>query len=147
MLNSRKRIAGKVLKRSPKRVWLDPTRADEIKESITKVDIRGLIKDGVIRGKQVKGVSRARAKKRAIQRRKGRGKGPNSRKGKWTARLPAKVAWMNRIRLIRKFLAELKGKELITKAGYRKLYLKAKGGFFRSKRHVKLYIDEQGLGK
>ena len=41
----------------------------------------------------------------------------------------------------------LREKEIIEKKVYRDLYLKSKGGFFRSKRHLKLYIDEHGLKK
>ena len=38
-------------------------------------------------------------------------------------------------------------KEFIEKKTYQKLYLKAKGGFFRNKRHIKLYLEEYGLLK
>ena len=54
---------------------------------------------------------------------------------------------MNKVRKIRAFLKELRDKEIITKKDYRMLYTKTKGGVFRSKRHVKLYIAEQGLAK
>jgi hypothetical protein len=33
-------------------------------------------------------------------------------------------------------------KNIITKLAYRELYLKSKGGYFRSRRHIKLYLDE-----
>ena len=38
-------------------------------------------------------------------------------------------------------------KKMLDNEGYRELYLKAKGGYFRSKRHVKLYIDEHSMIK
>ncbi|MBI2419008.1 MAG: hypothetical protein HYV28_14135, partial [Ignavibacteriales bacterium] len=47
-------------------------RLDEIKEAITKIDIRNLINQGIIKGKPYVGTSRFRARKRLIQKRKGR---------------------------------------------------------------------------
>ena len=52
---------------------------------------------------------------------------------------------MSNIRHQRSFLKELKEKGIVTKQIFRELYLKSKGGFFRSKRHIKLYIDEHKL--
>jgi|TARA_B100001971_G_C18161499_1_gene521637 large subunit ribosomal protein L19e len=144
-LNVQKRIAGSVLKCSPKRVTLDKTKLSDIKEAITKVDINSLIKEGVIKVKPIKGVSRVRARKRALQRSKGRQKGFGKRKGKKGARLPRKQIWMNKVRTQRKFIKELKDKNMLTTKNYRELYQKVKGGYFRSKRHVKLYLDEKKL--
>ena len=52
---------------------------------------------------------------------------------------------MNMIRKQRAFLQELKEKKMLSTKTYRMLYQKAKGGFFRSKNHIKLYINEQSL--
>ncbi len=142
-----KRLAAKLVKKSPKKVKLDPNRLDEIKEAITKVDIKALIKDGAIKILQDKGVSRARARKNKKQKVRGRKKGHGSRKGKANARLGDKKKWMNKIRLQRAFLKELKQKSKLTPEVYKNLYRKAKGGFFRSKRHIKLYITEHKLVK
>lgn len=144
-LNNQKKLAGKVAGVSSKRVRLDMDRIEDIKESITKADIKGLIKDGAIRIVQKKGVSRARANKIKKQKSKGRRKGPGSMKGKKTARAPKKETWMNKIRLQRALIKDMKVKQLITTAGFRELYGKCKGGFFRSIRHLKLYIEEHGM--
>jgi len=146
-LKLQKRLAASVLKCSEKRVWLDTSRLEDIKEAITKADIRSLISEGVVKEKLMRGISRGRARKTAIQKRKGRRRGAGSRKGKSTARLPKKLAWIRKIRIQRRLLKALKDKNLITKADYYMLYLKAKGGFFRSKRHIKLYIEEHELIK
>ena len=146
-LNNQKRIAASLLKTSKKNVWLDPTKFEEIKEAITKTDIRALIADKVIKGKPKRGISISRIRKNIIQKRKGRRKGTGSRKGKRTARLPKKKRWMAAIRLQRAFIKELKDKKIITPTTYHTLYLKTKGGFFRSKRHIKLYIKEHNLTK
>ena len=77
----------------------------------------------------------------------GRKKGHGSRKGTANARLGDKKKWMSRIRLQRTFLKELKTKNKLTNEVYKDLYRKSKGGFFRSKRHIKLYITEHNLVK
>ena len=141
-LTAQKTISAKLLNCSKKRVIFDIKRLDEIKEAITKADLRSLIKDTAIKAKPIKGVSRVRAKKRQIQRNKGKQKGQGSRKGKKTARLPKKKIWMNKIRLQRKFLKELKNKKIVEGKKYRELRSKSKGGFFRSKRHIKIFLEK-----
>ena len=54
---------------------------------------------------------------------------------------------MSRIRVQRKFLRNLRAKGVIGKSTYQNIYLKSKGGFYRSKKHIKVYIEERGLGK
>ncbi len=141
-----RRLAARILKCSPKRVFLDPTKAAEIKEAITKADIRSLIKTGAIKKTPKRGTSKSRIRKRKQTLRK-RHRGHGSRKGKQGARLPRKTAWINHIRIQRRFLKELKEQETIGKKTYRNLYLKCKGGFFRSKRHIQLYLTELGVIK
>src|SRR3989344_1796518 len=137
-----KRLAADVMNCSKKRVWFDSSSMDKIKEAITKADIKGLVSMGIIREKPKRGISRARANKILVQKRKGRQRGHGSRKGKAGARLPTKGMWINKIRLQREFLKELKDKKIIDSKTYRDLYLKSKSGTFRSKRHVKLYMEE-----
>ena len=146
-LKVQKRIAADVLKCSKNRVVFDSDRLSDIKEAITKVDIRSLVNEGAIKVRPIKGTSRIKARKRALQRSKGRQKGFGKRKGKKGARLTKKRAWINKVRVQREFVKELREKELITTNAYQQLYLKIKGGFFRSKRHIKLYIDEHKLVK
>ena len=146
-LNTQKRLAAQVLKCSSKRVIFDEDRLEDIKEAITKADIRALIIDKAISRKNKKGVSRVRVRKRDAQKRKGKQKGHGSRKGKKTARLPKKEAWMNKIRAQRAFLRVLKDNGMLDNKTFRELYLKAKGGFFRSKRHIKIYLEEHNLVK
>lgn len=146
-LKTQKRLAAQILKCSPKRIKFDNERLEEIKEAITKADLRSLINGKVITEIQEKGISRFRAKIRHVKKGKGRHKGFGSRKGKKTARLKPKRTWMNIIRLQRKFLKMLKNKKIIDNKIFRDLYMKSKGGFFRSKRHLEVYIEEHGLAK
>ena len=70
-----------------------------------------------------------------------------SRKGKFSARANPKLVWMRSVRAQRKFLKELKDKDLLITGCFWELYRKSKGGFFRSIRHIKLFIKEKGLVK
>lgn len=142
MLRVQKRIASQILNCSPKRVWFDNERLDDIKQAITKHDIRLLIGDGAIKEKPVKSISKVRVRKLKLQKSKGRRKGEGTRKGTLNARINFKRRWMEKIRIQREFLKELVSKNVITKKAYRELYLKSKGGYFRSKRHIKLFLDE-----
>lgn len=144
-MNIQKRLASQVLKASHKRVKFDNQRLADIKEAITKIDIRQLINEGAITKIQEKGVSRARARKIQKQKAKGRRSGTGSRKGKGTSRLPRKTLWMNTIRSQRAFIKELKDKNAIPNEVYRELYSKTKGGFFRSTRHIKIYLEDNKL--
>lgn len=146
-MKTQKRLAAQIFKCSPKKVKFDETKLEEIKEAITKADIRTLIAQGVIRKEQIKGISRFHARKIHSQKIKGRRKGHGSRKGAKTARTEPKRSWINRIRLQREMLSSLKSGNMISNESYHDLYRKSKGGFFRSIRHLKLYIQERKLAK
>ncbi|MFA5405994.1 MAG: 50S ribosomal protein L19e [Candidatus Nanoarchaeia archaeon] len=141
-LSMQKRLAADLLKVGESRVLLDDSKLTELGEAITREDIKGLIVKGYIRVKPKIGVSRGRAKKVHEQKKKGRQKGPGSRKGAKKARTPKKRAWINKIRPQRKLLQSLKTGETVDNKQFRKLYNLAKGGFFRSRRHLKLYVSK-----
>ena len=142
-----KRLAANALGCGPKRIKFDPEKLSEIKEAITTFDIKRLIHQGIITKMQIKGISRSRAKKIRNQKRKNRRKGYGSRKGRASARLNPKEQWINGIRAQRKLIKKLKNKKLIDKEAFKTLYAKVKGGFFRSTKHIKLYIKEQEMIK
>ena len=112
-LKIQKRLAAQILKCSEDKIRLDPNRLDEIKEAITKIDIRSLIGQNIIQRKPSIGVSKFRVRKKRIQKRKGRQKGLGSKKGSKTARLPKKKRWIKKIRIQRKFLKHLKDKNIM----------------------------------
>jgi large subunit ribosomal protein L19e len=144
-LTVQRRIAGDVLGVSGKRVRFDSARLEDVKEAITRTDIRGLIAEGAVRALPEKGVSHGRARTAQLQRSKGRRKGSGSKKGTSNARANTKRSWINQIRLQREYVRELKDASLISKETARMLYGRSKGGFFRSKRHIKIYVEENGL--
>ncbi len=143
-LLTQRRIASDILGCGESRVRFNNDKLKEIKEAITREDIKVLITKGYIWSVKKKGVSRVRARALHEQRKKGRRRGPGKRKGKKTARTPKKRSWINRIRPQRSLLQLLKEKSYINRTQFRKLYRLAKGGFFRSKRHLKLFISKMG---
>jgi large subunit ribosomal protein L19e len=146
-LNLQKKLAAKLAKVGKQRVKINPAFSEEVKAAITKADVGGLISEGKIELLHKKGVSRHRARKLHEQQKKGRRKGAGSRKGAKKARTPKKRTWINKIRLQRKVLRVLKSEDKIEPKTYRKLYSLAKGGFFRSKKHLMLYTEKNKMLK
>ena len=142
-LKSQKRIAADVMNVGEDRVWLDPEQMEKIGEAITRQDIRNLIEGGAIQKRDEQGTSKARAKHAKKQKAKGQRKGHGSRKGKKTARKSEKDEWMEKIRALRSELKEMRDEEEINSEQYRELYNKAKGGFFRNKKHLNNYVEDE----
>lgn len=146
-LTTQKRLAASISKCSSKRIWFDPAKLQEIKEAITRSDIRSLINQGVIKEIAPQSQSRGRIRINIIQKRKGRRKGPGSREGSAGARLSRKERWILKVRAQRDLLRTLKDKKVVDANLYRNLYQKVKSGIFRSRRHIKLYLEEHNLVK
>lgn len=146
-LSLQKRLAAEVLGVGVSRIWIDPTKADVVAQAISREDIKRLIKDGVIAVRPEHGITGYSSKVRHRQRTKGRRRGHGKRKGKKGARQDEKEMWANRIRKIRRFLRYLRDKKLIDRRTYRRLYMLAKGGYFRSFAALKLYLKENKILK
>ena len=71
-------------------------------------------------------------------------KGSGSRKG---GRVLGKQRWIIGIRKIRSQLLELRDRKLITTPVFRRLFLMAKGGSFRSISHLNEYVETHKLVK
>lgn len=147
-LRKQKELAARALGVSTKRVKFTPKNAQdtkELKELIGRESIGDLVKDGIITKLAKKGNSRTRANYIASQKKKGRRSGHGNRKGTQNARHNGKDKWMIKIRSLRTHLKRLRDQERITTATYRELYRKCKGNFFRNKRHLSLYMDQNNL--
>ena len=146
-VKTQRKIAAKVLKVGVNRVKIDPESLPDVALAITREDIRRHIDDGDIKSRKVKGISRGRARAIAVKRKRGQRIGHGSRKGPKYSRLSSKDRWINKIRVQRKYLKSLRDEGYIDTINYRKLYLQAKGGLFRSVRYLRNYIAEHGLAK
>lgn len=135
-LSNQRRLAAALLKCGEGRVWIDPASQEELADAVTRQDVRSAIKSGVIRRLPVRGTSRARARRHALEVKKGRHSGPGSRRGTPASRVSRKSRWMRRIRAQRALLRELRDQKKITPAIYREFFRRAKGGMFRSRAHL-----------
>ena len=128
-LAKKKKLAARALGVGETRILFLAPRLEEIKEAITKQDIRDLKEDGAIIIRDVKG------KKKIVGRKRKRKAGKikvkvNKRKKEYVAM----------VRKQRKYVAELKRTGKLGKEEVSDLRKKIRNKFFRSKAHLREYL-------
>jgi large subunit ribosomal protein L19e len=140
-LRKKRELIARMLGIGANRVKFEPDKLDDIADSITREDLRSLVKRGTIWTTKVKGTSRGRAKtKQAI--RKKSGLGPGSKKGKKTARMGKKSAYVTKIRSMRHHLKVMKDRNEINRQTFWLVYKKVDGGQVRSVSHLRDIVKQ-----
>ena len=137
-LSLQRKLAAQILKVGTNKVWIDQSKLEEVKNAITRADIKKMISHGYIRAKPDK-ISKPDLYHHV------RKKNTGSRKGHKGSREPRKQKWMNTVRGLREIIKELRDGKEMERSEYRKLYLRVKSGAFRSRTHLKLYLKQRGL--
>jgi ribosomal protein L19E len=123
-LRSQKRLAACVTGAGKRKVWLDPNEQSEIGNANSRTHVKKLIKDGRIIIKPTTVHSHARTQLQLAAKRKGRHTGVGKRKGTSEARMPTKVLWMRRQRVLRRLLRKYREAGKIDKHLYVLLFMR-----------------------
>lgn len=128
-LKKKKILAAKALGVGKHRIIFNTERLSEIKEALTKQDIRDLYSQGAILIKPIKG-------RRKIVKRKNRRRGGSKRHTKKRG----KKEYVILTRKLRNYLKELRRQNKITPELYFRLRKEIRASLFKSKAHMKEHI-------
>ncbi len=140
-LSMKKRMAADLLGVGESRIKFDPEASEEIFDAITREAIRGLVSSGAIVIAPKTGVSRGRARLRAVKIRK-RGRGSGSKEGAKGARRGKKTLWVTKVRSLRGRIKVLRDRGEINAETFDSLYRQIKGGQIRSLKHLDSVIKQ-----
>lgn len=129
-LEKKKYLASKALGVGENKILFNTTRLEDIKEAITKQDIRDLYADGAIIIKE--NIGRRAVVKRTIRRKSGSIK---------KSMKPGKRGYIIITRKLRAYLAELKRKEKITNEEFRKVRQEIRARVFKTKAQLKERLE------
>ena len=129
-LTKKKELAAKTLGVGKNRIYFNSESLTEIKEAITKQDIKDLYQEGIISIKPVKG------RKKIVKRKTRRGPGKIKKTVNKRKRIYVAIT-----RKLRAYLNELKKLKIIDRDLYLELRKKIRMKSFRSKAHLREYLE------
>jgi len=129
-LTQRKALAAKVLRCGKNKVRFDVTHLAEIKEAITKQDIRDMYAEGII------SIAPTPGRMTKVKRRTRRGPGSI----KCTIK-GGKTEYCTLVRKLRRHVKEIRKQGKMNHEKHQELRRKIKSGDFKSKAHLKLYME------
>ena len=129
-LENKKGFAANVLGVGKGRIIFNKTRLSEIKEAMTRQDIKDLFNDGAIAIREIRG--RLKVEKRSTRRRAGRRRQPVKNK---------KRIYMTISRKLRSYIDELRKAEKISQEQFLILRKEIKASTFKDKMHIKERIN------
>lgn len=133
-LGKKKELASRTLGIGKERIAFIASRLGDIKEAITKQDIRDLKDEGAIVVKEIKG------RKKKIVKKKKRGPGKIKKKVK-----KKKEEYMAMVRKLRKYTTEMKKQGKVSREDVMDIRKKIRNRYFKSKANLRDYIG--GLSK
>ena len=125
-LKKKKKLAAKAFKVGVERIAFNPSRIDEIKEAITKQDMKDLKLSGAIlikdkKGRRTKTIRKTRTRAGSVRKKVNR----------------SKQEYVKLTRKLRRHLREIRSQEKINEEKYKELMKKIRMRAFKSKRHLK----------
>lgn len=129
-LGQKKSLAARTLKIGKERIIFLQSRLEEIKEAITKQDIKDLVKEGAILIKEISG------KRKSEKKKKTRGTGKIRKKVNVRKR-----TYVIMTRKLRRYVAEMKKQGKLTKEEATEIRKKIRNRQFKSKAHLKEQIE------
>lgn len=146
-LSYQKKLAAEVVGAGFSRIKFNEEYLDRIAEAVSRKEIKQLIKEGAIIVVPASRNSRGRWRIKHEKKKKGRRRGSGSRKGAQEARESREEKWVYTVRKLRRYLRWLKIHGMVDTKTYRELYLKIKGGSFKSLSDLQRHLRERGILK
>ncbi len=136
MLSTVKRLAADILGAGESKIRIKSGEIGRAESALTREDVRKLIKDGVVYVKRKPGFKVMNRRKRKLG---------GSRRGSMNSRTPEKEKWMINVRAQRKYLAQLVAEGNVERKNKRGVYMRIKGGAFRGKKAMLMYLKDNRL--
>lgn len=140
-LKAKKRLAARVVGVGVHRIRFLEDNLDDVRNAITRAEIRSLVTANTISIKPFTGTSRGRAHTKKLQRNK-RGTKQGSKQGRKGARVGKKKVYVIKVRALRRLLKIAKIREEITNREFWMLYKKVGGNTVRNKAHLRALMEE-----